>query len=223
MVNQSKSCSLLQIGLSVLALTQAWAISKGQVFNPDRIDTQRDIYIYDEEDIIRRALGQYQDPDITNPPPGMLGYVPLVIKNNTGLSPNNLYLIVKGENLAKTNTYFLQPNLTTGVCSLVLGTSANSADPSISVPLSQLPSAGTNAYFIYSPQLVSGRAYISVNTPLYMETLTNPSPPPTASINDPSQTTVQDPNYYTLYQDLEFTFDSNYDLYTNVTNVDYFA
>ncbi len=223
MVTKLKRCSVLQIVLSFLALTQPMTAGVSDIFDPDRIDTQIDIFTYDEAHLVRLALGEYQDPDITSPPPAMLGYVPLVVKNNSGLSSDRLYLVGKGQNLSATDAYFLQPNLTTGICTLVLGTSVNSTDPSISVKLSQLPSAGTNAYYIYSPQLVSGRLYISVDHPLYMETLNGPSPNSYAEINDPSQSTVQDPNYYSLYQDLEFTFDKNYDLYTNVTNVDYFS
>jgi len=154
------------------------------------------------------------------PIPGMLNYAPLIIQNNTGLSSDRLYVIGKGQTLAATDAYFLQPDLTTGVCSLVLPNGVNSVDPSISVRLSSLPSAGDNSYYLYVPQLISGRFYVSVNAPLYMETLQHGG---LYEINDPSQTTTQDPNYYTLYQDFEFTLNDVYDLYANVTNVDYFC
>lgn len=154
------------------------------------------------------------------PVPGMLGYAPLVIQNSTGLPSSQLYVVGKGQDLSATNAYFLQPNLTTGVCSLILPNGVNSADPSISVQLSSLPSAGPNCYYLYVPQLISGRFYVSINSPLYMETLQSGG---VYSINDPSQTSTQDPNYYTLYQDFEFTLNDVYDLYANVTNVDYFS
>lgn len=159
-------------------------------------------------------------PVVTTPPPAILGFAPMVIENNTGLDSSRLYLVGKGQTLAATDAYFLQPNTTTGICTLVSSATNNSADPSISVKLSLLPSAGTNTYFVYVPQMISGRFYLSVDKPLYMETVTVGG---INKINDPSQTTVQDPNYYTLYQDFEFTLDVHYDLYANVTNVDYFS
>lgn len=152
-------------------------------------------------------------------PPGLLNHAPLVITNQTGLSADRLYVIAKGQMIVGADAYFLQPNLTTGICTLVSPNLFNSADPSISVQLSSLPSLAPNQYYLYIPQVVSGRLYISVDHPLNMETIVGPP----AQINDPSQTTVQDPNYYTLYQDFEFTLDINYDLYANVTNVDYFS
>jgi len=115
---------------------------------------------------------------------------------------------------------FLQPNLSTGICSLVSANTNNSADPSISVRLSQLPSAGTNAYFLYFPLLNSQRCYLSIGSPLYMKTSGG-------NIDDPSQSSVQDPNYYVLYQNFESTLtvtdSGTYELYANVTNVDFFS
>lgn len=192
-------------------------------FSPEELNLFYDDFVYKQANIVNAALHQplLQTSDVT-PPPGMLNYAPLVVVNNTGIDASRLYIIGKGQTLAATDAYFLQPNLSTGICTLVPGSSNNSADPNISVPLSKLPSAGKNAYYIYVPQMISGRFYLSVDTPLYMETAFNQITGYYA-INDPSQTTIQDPNYYTLYQDFEFTLDKNYDLYANVTNVDYFA
>ncbi|HAB99439.1 MAG TPA: hypothetical protein DCE71_06430 [Parachlamydiales bacterium] len=190
-----------------------------QDFSLERIGSFYETFINDQQAIVQSTFSKPSSQTTVNPIPGKLGYSPLVIQNNSGLSSSQLYVIGKGQTLAATDAYFLQPNLTDGTCSLVLPNGINSADPTISVQLSQLPSAGTNSYYLYVPQLVSGRFYISVNAPLYMET----AHAGLYTINDPSQTTTQDPNYYTLYQDFEFTLNDVYDLYANVTNVDYFC
>lgn len=197
------------------------ALFAALTFSPERFRSFQNDYIFDQAVIIDRALKQ-PEPEIQGitPPAGKLNHAALVIRNNTGLDPSRLYVVGKGQTLAATDAYFLQPNLTTGVCQLVSSATHNSADPDISVRLSQLPKAGTNAYFIYVPQMISGRFYLSVDNPLYMKTSVNGG---ISSIDDPSQTTVQDPNYYTLYQNFEFTLDVNYDLFANVTNVDYVA
>lgn len=203
-------CSLAFFGFSFL---------NAQTFSPARLNTFYDLFVADQKIIVDNAFHRPRESEEI-PPRGMLNYVPLVITNHTGIDASQLYVMGKGQTLAATDAYFLQPDLTTGVCSLVSSETNNSADPSISVKLSSLPSAGPNSYYVYVPQMISGRFYISVGTPLYMETLFTGG---LHKINDPSQTTVQDPNYYTLYQDFEFTLDANYDLYTNVTNVDYFS
>ncbi len=191
-------------------------------FSPDRLNTFYDLFMIDQKEILDEAFHRDSDQRIGHPPPGKLGYAPLVITNNTGLDPSRIYIVGKGQTIAATDAYFLQPNLKTGVCTLVSSAIYSSADPSISVPLSSLPSAGRRSYYLYVPQMISGRFYLSVDTPLYMET-TIAAGTGYRTINDPSQTTIQDPNYYTLYQDFEYTLDKNYDLFANVTNVDYFA
>ncbi|MBX9744703.1 MAG: hypothetical protein K2X08_05775, partial [Chlamydiales bacterium] len=181
----------------------------------DFYDTQ----VAEQAALVQAAFNTTPTTPALIPIPGILGYAPLIIQNNTSLPSDRLYVIGKGQSLAATDAYFLQPNLSTGICSLVLPNGVNSADPTISVRLSNLPSAGINAFYVYVPQLISGRFYISVDFPLYMETTYSG----VYGINDPSQTTTQDPNYYTLYQDFEFTLNQVYDLYANVTNVDYFC
>ncbi|MDP1608367.1 MAG: beta-1,3-glucanase family protein [Chlamydiales bacterium] len=191
----------------------------GQPVSLEWVQNFYDTQVTEQAALVQAAFNTTPTTPSLIPIPGILGYAPLIIQNNTGLSSDRLYVIGKGLSLAATNAYFLQPNLTTGICSLVLPNGVNSADPTISVQLSKLPSAGTNAFYVYVPQLISGRFYISVDAPLYMQTTYSGI----YGINDPSQTATQDPNYYTLYQDFEFTLNDVYDLYANVTNVDYFC
>jgi hypothetical protein len=196
-------------------------------FSPERFRSFQDEYIYEQAVIVDRALDQPIPPappsppdEVYIPPQGKLNHVALVIRNHSGLDASRLFVVGKGQTLEATNAYFLQPNLETGVCQLVSSATHNSADSDISVRLSHLPKVGTNEYLIYVPQMISGRFYLSVDTPLYMKTGLSGG---ISTIDDPSQTTVQDPNYYTLYQNFEFTLDVNYDLFANVTNVDYVA
>jgi hypothetical protein len=146
----------------------------------------------------------------------MLNYAPIVISNNTGIDSDQLYFLGTGSNLDGTVQHFLLPDLSTGVCSYASPADYNSADPTISVKLSELPSSGENSYLIYIPQQSSGRCYLSVKYPLYLKTTST-------TIAAPSVSTFTDPNFYTLYQNFELTLDVNYDLYSNVSNVDFYS
>jgi hypothetical protein len=218
-----KLSSILSTVPSLVVWTALLFGQSDDTFDPDRLETFQNDFTYEQIVVVDTALGKpLPESGGVIPPPGMLNFFPIVFTNNTGLDASRLYVLGKGQTIAATNAYFLQPDTKTGVCTLVAGSSANSVDSNISVQLSQLPSAGTNSYYMYVPQLISGRMYVSVDSPLYLETAVNQSTGYFA-INDPSQTTTNDPNYYFLYQDFEFTLDSFYNLYANVTNVDYFA
>lgn len=195
------------------------ALFASLTFSPERFRSFQNDYIFEQTVLIDQAL-QLPEPEIEGitPPMGKLNHAALVIRNHSGLDPSRIYVIGKGQTLEARDAYFLQPNLSTGVCKLVSSAAHNSADSDISVRLSQLPKSGDNAYLIYVPQMISGRFYLSIDHPLFMKTSDKGG---IFSIDDPSQTTVNDPNYYTLYQNFEFTLDVNYDLYANVTNVDY--
>ena len=155
-------------------------------------------------------------PPAPIPPSPMLNYAPILIVNNTGISPDRIYFLGTGTDIANTSAHFLVPNLTTGVCSYALPSTSNSADSNISVKLSDLPSSGTNTYLIYLPQQIAGRCYLSIDYPLYLKTSNTTISPPVE--NDP-----RDPNFYTLYQNFELTLDANYNLYSNISNVDYYS
>ena len=153
--------------------------------------------------------------DSLNPISPRLGYAPLVIVNNTGLDATRLYFLGTGNGIDST-AHFLKPNRTTGVCTYASSSVTNSVDPGISVKLSSLPTNGTNSYYIYVPLQLDGRCYISVDRPLYLETTDG-------SIRSPSVTASNDPSYYTIYQNFELTLDAGYDLYANVSNLEYYS
>lgn len=179
-------------------------------------------------------------------PQFLQNYVPVVIVNNTGVDPSQIYFLAHGLDSCGLPC-FLVPTGAEGECSYqypnVAG-SPGSADPSISKTLSELPAATgsnipANSYLIYLPINSSSRGYISLYNPMYLPTAYNPAPTRMVlDILDSSVTTIRDPNYYTLYQDFEFglvpletysgsgtALGSSYgtQLFLNLSWVDYFA
>jgi hypothetical protein len=155
-------------------------------------------------------------PTPATPPAPILNYAPVVFINNSGISADRIYFLGTGKNLSGTIAHFMEPDLSTGICSFASPAVSNSADANISVKLSELPSAGENSYLIYVPQQISGRCYLSIDSPLYLLTTDT-------TISAPSVTSPRDPTYYTLYQNFELTLDSGYNLYSNVSNVDFYS
>lgn len=139
-------------------------------------------------------------------------YVPVVLVDSTGLNtPGSIYFVAHALDPCGLPCY-LVPG-TDGVCEYVypqVSGSPSSADPSISKTLSDLPLAtGTGqtdtAYLIYIPIDSSARGYLSIENPMYLPTKFNTAPTrQVLDIIDSSITSIQDPNYYTWYQDFEF-------------------
>jgi len=199
------------------------AFEKSETFSPDRlIEFQRR---YTFEQIFFQKHRYRPLPPGVNPPPGMLGFFPLVLHNNTGLDASRVFVFGKGQAFINggvaASDSFLLPDTTTGVCTLVPADSHNSADSDISLRLSDLPSSGTDAFLLYIPQMASGRFYLSIDTPLFLGTGKNALGD--FKIDDPSQAATQDPNFYGYYQDIEYTLNEVFELFINVTNVDYFS
>lgn len=169
---------------------------------------------------------------VTLTPTFTQNYCPVVIENNSHLPANSIYFVAHGlDNLGV--PCFLVPDPTTGQCTYVYPhTDGTNGSITSSTALSQLPIAqGTAAtgtsYLIYLPINIASRAYLSINSPLFIETTSDPTTG-YITIGDPSVTTLNDPNFYTLYQDIEFGFgetaaDSQTLLYMNVSYVDYFC
>lgn len=167
------------------------------------------------------------------PPAPLQNYVPLVVVNNTGQPAANVYFMAHGLDLNGIPC-FLVPD-TNGICSYSYPTpSGENGSYNSSVALSSLPLAtstpfSTNAYLIYMPINISSRAYISINSPLYLPIQYN-STLGVLGIGDPSVGTYSDPNIYTLYQDVELVYepgnnnkDSSAELFIDISYVDYFC
>lgn len=159
-------------------------------------------------------------------------YCPFVVVNNTTLPASQVYFVATALD-PDGIPCFLTPNTTTGVCSYVYPNSDGSnSSAANSVTLSQLPLAtntgikGT-AYLFYLPISSSGRAYFSIQKPMYLSTTYSASRGMLA-INSPSIISLNDPNYYVPYQDFEFGLDdsqtdSSTQLFVNLSWVDYFC
>lgn len=159
-------------------------------------------------------------------------FAPTVIQNSSGLSSSNVYFVAHGLD-EKGVPCFLVPDATTGKCAYVYPDAAgNNNSVASSKTLAQLPtatgSAATDAAFlIYFPINSAARGYLSINKPIFIETSSDPSSG-FIVIGDPSLTALNDPNFYTLYQDFEFTFtegktDSSTSLFLNLSYVDHFT
>lgn len=157
---------------------------------------------------------------------------PTVIQNNSGLSSSDVYFVAHGLD-DKGVPCFLVPDVSTGICAYVYPDAAgNNNSVASSLSLAQLPTATGSAatgeaYLIYFPINSAARGYLSINKPIFIETSSDPSSG-FIVIGDPSQTALNDPNFYTLYQDFEFTFteskvDSSTNLFLNLSYVDHFT
>lgn len=151
----------------------------------------------------------------------MDGFLPVVISNTTGLSPDDVYVLLGGASLPSppapavpSPVYFFQVT-GGGVMSPILATDTTySVD--YSYPLSALPQSttGINDYLVYVPQVSGARFYFSINSPMFLESDTNPPPPPAPpppgapnQIQAPNYFAFYDPNYSNLYETVEMTFD----------------
>ncbi|WP_316355910.1 beta-1,3-glucanase family protein [Candidatus Neptunichlamydia sp. REUL1] len=159
-------------------------------------------------------------------------FAPTVIENRSGLNSSNIYFMAHGLD-DQGVPCFLVPDATTGKCAYVYPDAAGNNNSVVSSKtLAQLPpaagSAATDeAFLIYFPINSAARGYFSINKPLFIETSSDPSSG-FIMIGDPSQTALNDPNFYTLYQDFELTFtenqvDSGTNLFLNLSYVDHFT
>lgn len=148
---------------------------------------------------------------IAAPPAPLQDHVPVVIVDDSGLNtPGSVFLLVHGLDPCGLPCY-LVPG-TDGICSYVYPSVTgvpSSASHEVSKSLADLPTTdiGTTgqAYLIYMPINSSSRAYLSIENPIYLATAFNNAPTrKVLDVNDSSVTTIQDPNFYTWYQDFEF-------------------
>jgi len=165
-------------------------------------------------------------------PAPVQNYCPVVIVNRTGQMSSQIYLVIHGNDNSGLPC-FLVPNAVTGLCGYVYPTPAGAnGSAASSVLLSNLPAATNTgiadpAFLIYLPFNSSSRAYFSINQPMYLATEFNPATG-VFGIDDASVTTLTDPNFYTLYQDIEFGLNnivtnSSSQLFLNLSWVDYFC
>ncbi len=165
-------------------------------------------------------------------PAPLTDYCPVVIVNKTGQPSEDVYLVLTALD-SNGIPCFLTPAEGNGICTYQYpngdGSNGSAAN---SVTLNNLPVAtGTGitgeAFLFYMPINTSGRAYFSIQKPVYLGTTYSPARGMIA-INSPSVISLNDPNYYTLYQDFEFGLgesqvNSSTDIFINLSWVDYFC
>ena len=136
--------------------------------------------------------------------------LPVVITNNTGLSPDQVYVLIYGQvpECPSTNAtsvdeqfVFIQYN-PDGSVNQPVPTTGVDTPPSImySYPLNYFTSSSGNAYYLYLPPLDGGRIYVSLKTPLSLVVGPN-------SIGEP--TNLFDPSvacYSTIFDKVEFSY-----------------
>lgn len=130
------------------------------------------------------------------PPPFLEGYLPIVLRNNSTLPDNQVYVLVTGKDESTLTQSFLK--IIDGVGQLQ---AANPGDNAInySYLLSDLPLT-TSGRVIYLPKIVGGVVWFSMQNPLNM--LVNAP----HDIIQPNFTSPADPNYYTNFDIFEVTY-----------------
>lgn len=141
-------------------------------------------------------------------------YFPVEIKNESGISDENTFLVIKALNQFNEDC-FMELNKQTGegVC-LAASNDFNSFDASYR--LSELPKQESNI-LLQLPQVSSGRIYFSYKHPMDL-----PVDYISGKIIDADGFKPRDSNYYTLYDKIEFTY-NDLGTWLNPTAVDNFG
>lgn len=163
----------------------------------------------------------------SNPLPYNSGFLGIQIENTTGLPDEDVYMLMKGMGETGDQCFLnVDPASGTGKGSYAY---VNPSTPSstYSYKLSDLPGE-TNLRHFYVPQpFVSGRLYFSIGHPLLLA-ISQDTKTGKFTIPDPDGFKVTDPNYYTLYDKVEFTYNApaalpGSNLWMNPTAVDFFS
>ncbi len=135
-------------------------------------------------------------------------YIPIVFQNNTGLPSAQVYVTFQGINGANPGQQqFMTFDPNTALGSFVTP-SPNLLSANYSIQLSTVPQVHQmpGSYLFYIPLTTSGRVYVTLNQPLYVPVSTTG---PYYTVLDPDVAKYTDPNYYTIYDKWEFTFNAS--------------
>jgi hypothetical protein len=144
--------------------------------------------------------------------------VPVKIINNIELGNAEVYIVVKGLN-TQNNACYLDVTATPFVCQEV---NANSKSQDFSFTLNILPQDSDGNLLMYLPILISARMYISISQALSL-TIGTDAVTGESTIDDPDGFNTNDPNYYILYDKIEFDYQKKGGLYVDATAVDFFG
>ncbi len=177
----------------------------------------------------------YAATSTVNPVPAMAGYFPIQIQNNIGSGATvqgvtNVYLLFTGKQMNSPNPQCLLQLPKTPDSSIAgynawvatcdnISMSTRAADFSYSMASLQ-PNVG-EPVIIYVPNMISGRAFVSLNYPLDIPmTLAADG---TVSIQAPSLSNTADGNYNLIYDKFEYTYDNTNTFWIDTTSVDDFG
>lgn len=146
--------------------------------------------------------------------------MPVEIINNTGIAdPSQVYVVIKGTNPGQNSDCFMKVD-STGVAACVTATAGQRSD-SFAFTLSSLPKGDDeNGYKLSLPMVDSGRMMFSLNYPTSVTAVVNDLG--NVKIGDPDGFDPKDLNYYTLYDKVEFSYNTS-GVWINPTAVDFFG
>lgn len=135
-------------------------------------------------------------------PPRLPGYFPIEVINQTQITTNqDIYITVKGSDLKTGDSCFIQFDENgIGTCQAV-SDKTNVLD--FVYKLSFFKGKDLDSSYLYLPYLASGRIYLSVGEPMRFQISTKDNK---SLIIDPDGFKPRDPNYYTLYDKVEFSY-----------------
>lgn len=139
-----------------------------------------------------------------------------IINGSKVIANDKVYIFIKAQivGVGKECLIRIDPRSGVGVSDIV---NASTNIASYCYQLSSLPRTKDGHSFVYIPKVISGRMYVSVGRPMsfYLDLRT-------MRIPDPDGFRPRDPNYYTLYDKVEFTY-NNGGTWINPTAVDFFS
>lgn len=140
-------------------------------------------------------------------------FLPVELMNTTGFPDSEVYVFIKAaqESDGKDCVLKLPKGSSKMVCELVTGQTDLA---SCNYRLSDIPRIN-GRIILYVPKTISGRVYLSVGRPMELQIDQR-----TTRICDPDGFKPRDPNYYTIYDKVEYSY-TNAGTWVNPTAVDF--
>jgi hypothetical protein len=142
----------------------------------------------------------------------------IIVKNNFGIADDSkVYVTAKATNLNK-HACFVEFNNGNTYCKDI---TLNTRSSDYAYKLEDLKDS-SGAITLDIPPLSAGRMYFSVQYPVHLPIIIDQSCPQNSTIGDPDGFNTLDPNYYILYDKIEFSYTSS-GSFVNPTAVDFFS
>ena len=138
-------------------------------------------------------------------------WLPLVFVNDSGLSADQINIIIKGRTLNNPSApAIIHFNPSTGYGTLVPVNIGDNTQ-TYNLTLSQFPqiSGQPDSYYLYSPEINSAAIWFSIGAALDIPVIADGNNAP--GFQDPNFLSPTDPNYNTLFDIFEYTYGTNLD------------